>query len=366
MTRDVGSISPAQDQFIGVMMVVLTLVGWTSIPLFLRHFASQIDPWTSNGWRYGFAALIWCPVLILGAARKRLPEGLWRKAAWPAVVNSIGQVFFTSAFYHVDSTMAAFGLRSNIICAAIGAAIFFAAERRILASPPFLIGMVMVLAGTGGTLVLDDGFAQGSSPLGILFAVLAGAFYAAYALAVRMCMKGIPTLVSFAAISLYTAGVMIVLMLALGERMGATAIDLAPTQFVLLLVSSFVGIAMGHVTYYMSIARLGVTVSSGVIQLQPFTVAVASIPIEGKFLSGPQWALGTVAVAGTLVMLVVQNRMSRRLRAEMAASGAPTPAHEAELGVEPGGAVADDAVAAASEAERDAGQPDSPAPAPSR
>lgn len=305
------SSSPPQDQFVGVTMILLTLAGWTSIPLFLRHFADLgIDPWTSNGWRYGAAALVWAPVVLLGAMRRTLPAGLWRKALLPAAINSVAQVFFTSAFYHLDPAMATFGMRSNIIFAAVGAAVLFAGERRVIRSPWFLAGMAMVVGGTGGTLALAEGFGQRASPTGIAFAVIAGALYAGYALSVRICMRGVPTLVSFSAISLYTAAAMIALMIPLGDRSGAAPLALTGGQFSLLMLSAIVGIAMGHVTYYVSIARLGVAVSSGVIQLQPFTVAVASAPLFGERLTPAQWALGAAAVAGTLVMLMVQNRLA--------------------------------------------------------
>ncbi len=46
----------------GAMTVTLTLIGWSSVPLFLRYFADSIDAWTSNGWRYGVSALLWAPV----------------------------------------------------------------------------------------------------------------------------------------------------------------------------------------------------------------------------------------------------------------------------------------------------------------
>jgi drug/metabolite transporter (DMT)-like permease len=145
---------------------------------------------------------------------------------------------------------------------------------------------------------------------------VAGALYAAYALAVRLCMRGVSTLMSFSAISIYSAAAMVALMIPLGEHAGAGVLKLTPMQFALLVVSAVVGIAIGHVTYYMSIERLGVAVSAGVIQLQPFTVAVASAPIFGEVLTPVQWALGGVAVAGTILMLYVQNRVAARAAAE--------------------------------------------------
>lgn len=316
MSDEIKSRLP-QDQFVGVTMVVLTLAGWTSVPLFLRYFAeSDIDLWTSNGWRYAIAALVWLPVVVLGTVRKTLPEGVWRKALLPAGLNAGAQVFFTGAFYKLDPAMAAFGLRSNIVFAALGAAILFAAERRVIKSWGFLLGMAMVIGGMCGTLFLDDSFGDQTSTIGIVYAVLAGLGYAAYALAVRVCMKGIPTLVSFSVISLYTAAVMVALMIAFGERGGTAAFALSGWMWTYLVVSSLLGIAIGHVTYYISIDRLGVAVSSGVIQLQPFTVAALAGPVFQEYLTGAQWGLGAVAVLGTIVMLVVQNRISKRVTRE--------------------------------------------------
>jgi hypothetical protein len=67
MARSPTTHSPA----LGALTVVLTVTGWSSVPLFLRYFADMIDLWTSNGWRYGFSALVWAPVLLLAALRGR-------------------------------------------------------------------------------------------------------------------------------------------------------------------------------------------------------------------------------------------------------------------------------------------------------
>jgi drug/metabolite transporter (DMT)-like permease len=66
------------------------------------------------------------------------------------------------------------------------------------------------------------------------------------------------------------------------------------------------------VLYYMSIARLGVAVSSGVLQLHPFTVGVASYFLFHEVLTVTQWISGLVAVGGALLMLSVQGRLARR------------------------------------------------------
>ena len=52
-------------------------------------------------------------------------------------------------------------------------------------------------------------------------------------------------------------------------------------------------------------------VSSGVLQLHPFAVAVASFFIFNETLSMPQWISGTIAVGGAALMLTVQRWSSR-------------------------------------------------------
>ena len=123
---------------------------------------------------------------------------------------------------------------------------------------------------------------------------------------------------SFAAISQYTAGAMLVLMLIFADRMGAGALDMNLPRFGLFLLSAIIGIAAGHVLYYVSIEKLGVTVSSGVIQLQPFTVAALACVVFGGRLSVAQWLFGAVAVVGAITMIDVQHRVKQRIMKQAA------------------------------------------------
>lgn len=311
------------SRFGGAITIVMTLVGWSSIPLFLKHFSHSIDAWTSNGWRYGFSALLWSPVLILGIMRSSLPPGLWRAAIVPSIINCAAQAVFCWAHYKIDAGLLSFGLRSNIVFVTIGAAIFFAAERRVIRSPGFLLGILMVVGGTVGTILLGDLELRGATLSGVILAIASGAGFAGYSLSVRHFMHGVNAIQSFAAISLYTAMGTTVLMLTLGEESGATALALLSMpaqaggwslpvgQFTLLLISAVIGIALGHVFYYYSISRLGVAVSSGVVQLQPFLVAIGSFALFGEELTGLQWASGTIAIAGAAVVLYVQHYLRR-------------------------------------------------------
>jgi drug/metabolite transporter (DMT)-like permease len=294
------------------MTIVLTLLAWSSVPLFLRHFAESIDAWTSNGWRYGFSALLWAPVLVLAAGRRRLPAGLWRAAAVPSIINAAGQVTFTWAHYRIDPGLLTFGLRSQMVFVAVGAYLLFPAERRVIRTRGYLAGLAALLAGTAAAVLLGEAPLRVERVSGVVLSVASGFFFAAYGLAVRRYMTGIRSAIAFAAISQYTAVAMVVLMLALGDRGGRGALDLSGGQLGLLLLSGLIGIALGHVLFYASIARLGVAVASGVLQLHPFLVSVASFFLFREILAPAQWAGGCVAVGGAIIMLVVQRRVSRR------------------------------------------------------
>lgn len=324
MRKDTGI-----GRFDGIITIVMTLVGWSSIPLFLRHFAEHIDPWTSNGWRYGFSALLWFPVILIGIQRRSLPPGIWSRALVPSIVNCGSQALFCWAHYRIDPGLLSFGLRSHIVFVTIGAALFFAAERAVIRSRGFITGILMVVGGTAGTVALG-GALSGAKLQGVTLAILAGAGFAMYALSVRHYMHGLNAITSFAVISLYTAIGTVALMLALGDRgemlpiPGGTALDLGTQQFTLLLLSAFIGIALGHVFYYHSINRLGVAVSSGVVQLQPFLVSIASMWLFSEQLTSLQWISGTIAVSGAGVILVMQHRLK-------SARHAPTPRPEETL-----------------------------------
>lgn len=293
----------------GTITLVLTLLGWSSVPLFLRHFAGLIDAWTSNGWRYGFSALCWAPLLAFIHLRGGLPRGLWRAALMPSFFNAAGQVAFCLGLYEIEAGLFTFGLRTQLVFSAVGAYLLFPRERRVIRSRWYLAGAAAVLCGTS-LAVLGGGLAGGGDKLaGIALSIASGALFAGYALAVRRNMTEFNPVIAFAAISQLTTVPLVALMLWLGDRSGAAALHLPAGETALLLLSALIGIALGHVLYYVSIARLGVAISSGVLQLHPFIVALGSLAIFGEELWSLQWIGGAVALAGAVMMVAVQGRL---------------------------------------------------------
>jgi len=319
---------PAQPSVaLGAVTVVLTLVGWSSVPLFLRHFADSIDLWTSNGWRYGFSALVWLPVLVVAWLRRRMPRGIWRAAVVPSIYNAVGQTCFTWAFYLIDPALVTFGLRAQLIFVAIGAWIMFPRERAIIRTPAYLAGAALLIVGMIGVMAMapetvasasaHDLHARGSPAAhawGVTLAIFSGLLFACYGLSVRKYMDGANPVLAFAAICQYTAIMLVAVMLAVGQDCGIGAWHLGANEFVKLLASALIGIAIGHVFYYISLARLGVAVTAGVLQLQPFLVAIASLWMFDERLTGWQWTGGCVAVGGAILMLMVQRIKSRQKR----------------------------------------------------
>lgn len=316
----------------GVVTVLLTLAGWSVTPLFIRYFADHIDAWTSNGWRYTAAAIFWAPALLVLHMRSGLPATLWKAALVPAVVNSMGQVCFTWAHYRIDPALLSFGLRSQIVFVSIGAFLLFPSERRLVRTPAYIVGFALVIGGASATALLQQGGLSGATLSGFTLALAAGAFFAAYGLSVRHYMHAIHPVTAFAAISVYTAIAQLALMLALGDNLGAGALSLTGAQFAILMLSALIGIALGHVFYYLSIANLGVAVSAGVIQLQPFGVAIGSYLLFSEVLSTGQWIAGAAAVLGAVLMLEMQRRISRadRIAARRASDDAILEAAAAE------------------------------------
>jgi len=308
----------------GAVFIVCTLTGWASVLLFLKHLAPFIDAWTANGWRYGLSALLLLPLLVIGSLRGTLPTRLWRRAFVPAAFNCIGQVFFALIPYYIGPGLGGFLLRSSIVFSTTGALILFEDERPLVRSPGFWIGLALVCAGSAGTVLFGHAPITGGTAVGITMALTAGAFYGCYGLSVRYFMHGVPAITSFAAISLYTAIGMVALMIPFGSRGGLCALDLSAFNWFILALSSLIGIALGHIFYYAAIARLGVAISTAIVQLAPFLCAAGSFFLFGEVLTPWQWLFGFVMLLGA-ASLIVADKVRHRQKSDR------TPAFPVEI-----------------------------------
>jgi len=291
----------------------MTLISWGTVLLFLKHLAGHIDAWTANGWRYSIAAVFWLPILLLGWRRGDLPERLWRRALIPAAFNIAGQVLYAFAPYYIGPGLAGFLLRVSLISSTAGALILFVDERPLARSGTFWMGMALVAGGTIGTVLMGTTPLSGAGGFGIVMALLSGAFFGLYGVSVRYCMRGVPSLTAFSVISLLTALGMVALMIPMGRRHGLEVLDLSAMNWSLLIVSALVGIAAGHTCYYAAITRLGVAVSTAIVQISPFLTAIGGAILFGEQLTAGQWVSGFVMLGGAWLLLRAEQARHAKL-----------------------------------------------------
>ncbi len=295
----------------GVICILATLVGWASVFLFLKYLTGLLDPWTTNGWRYGLSALLWLPVLLIGLYRRTLPVGLWRLAIVPAAINGVAQVMYALAPYYIGAGFAAFLVRVSVVSSMCGAFIMFSDERILLRSAKFWVGLALVVAGSYGTIHYSKEQFAGGAIIGIVCGAASGLLYGFYSVAVRYYMRGIPSLTAFAVICLYTAAGLVVPMVIFGREHGLVVRHLSGFAWTMLGLSAFLGIAMGHVLYYMAIARLGVAVSNGILQVAPFLTAVGSLLLFDEKLTTGQWICGAILFIGAVLLLAAEQARHR-------------------------------------------------------
>ena len=304
------SIRPAGG---GIFYIFATLIGWASVLLFLKYLAGSIDAWTANGWRYGLSAVMWLPLVLAHTFRRTLPPRMWQRALLPALFNAAGQICFGLAPYFIGAGFAAFLIRISVVTAMVGAFVLFADERVLLRNPWFWVGLVLVVGGSAGTVLFrGEGLGQGTM-LGVALGAGAGICYGAYSVSVRYFMHGVSSMLSFGVIALYTAVILVAAMLLFARGRGGDVRQLTAFGWAMLGLSALVGIAVGHVFYYSAIARLGVAISNGILQMAPFLTAVGSYLLFGEVLTTGQWVCGATLFVGAVVLLRTEQTRQQAL-----------------------------------------------------
>jgi len=289
------------------------------IPIFLKHFAAFLDPWTVNGVRYSVGALFWLPFLLIlerkpsPAAERGSGRNVWRDAAVPSIVNVIGQAAFGVSPYFVPASTIGFVLRLSFLFTIVFGFAVIAEERLLARRPAFWMGAAASLAGVVAMFV-DELCAGGGSWAGMAIIVVTAVAWGAYSVTVRHYLAGYSARQSFGVISIYTSAALVVLMLLFG-RVGSLA-RIGPGLWASLMVSALIGIAFGHVLYYRGIHRLGPVVASGIMLVTPFVTYLAAAIVLGERLSGIEWLGGLLVVVGG--GLLVRARAQIESRAKLA------------------------------------------------
>lgn len=285
---------------IGAML--LALFFWSVVPLFLEHFTHWLDPWTANGTRYFFAAAFWLPFVVRALWRMEPAE---RRAAWgaawaPAAAHAVAQVFFGMAPYHTNATMLNFGCRLSIPFATLFGFWLLKSERKLARSPIFWTGLACALGGFW--LMFEKGVGtDGASRAGMGLLLGFSAAWGLYVVFVRRNLSGYPAHLAYGLVSLLTCVPLVGLMFGRGDWRALLA--LPPAQWGWLVLSSLIGLTLGHVFYYRAIRTMGPIASEGGMLLIPFQTAVLAHFLLGERLATIQWAAGGVLILGCALLI---------------------------------------------------------------
>lgn len=295
-----------------VACLVAATFGFGIIPIFLKHFAEFLDPWTVNGVRYSIGALFWLPFLLFldrkggGAAAAATGRSVWRDAIVPSIVNVVGQAAFGVSPYFIPASTMGFVLRLSFLFTIVFGFAVIVEERLLAGKRAFWFGTAFSLGGVVAMFVEE---AQGgvSSIAGLVILVVTSIAWGAYSVTVRHWLAGYSARQSFSVISLYTSVALVLLMLLFG-RVG----DLAGIDRWLwgnLMLSALIGIAFGHVLYFRGIHELGPVVASGITLITPFVTYLAAAFLLGERLSSIEWLGGTLVVVGGGLLVLARSQL---------------------------------------------------------
>jgi drug/metabolite transporter (DMT)-like permease len=303
--------------------LALSVLCFAAVPLFIRHLAvAQIDPWTVNGMRYGVASVFWLPY-VLWHAKNSAIRPLLAAAIVPSAINLIGQILWGLTPYFATASEIGFVVRTSFLFTLLAGLIWLPAERPLARSTGFWAGVALSIVGV--CIMYSGALSQvgGTGAAGLILILATALFWGAYSVSVARCLKGYSARLSFGVICSYTSAGLLIPMFIRGTP--STLLHANAKEIAILLVSGFVGIAFSHVLMYRAIHALGAITTSGSNLVMPFLTWLGAWLFLGETMSARQWQGGLIVVAGTLVLIAVQRRISRQASAAEPPAVDPVP-----------------------------------------
>jgi drug/metabolite transporter (DMT)-like permease len=125
--------------------------------------------------------------------------------------------------------------------------------------------------------------------------------WGAYTVSARYFLRNLDSKTAFAVVAVYTTAALVVLALLLGDPMQAARM---PAQgWTGVIVTGFLGIAVGHVLYFVAIKRIGATISALFMLVTPLGVYAVSSVTLGETMSLGQWLFGLLLLGGAALVL---------------------------------------------------------------
>ena len=178
-----------------------------------------------------------------------------------------------------------------------------------LKSWQFGLSILFSFIGVAGLMIFHPAF-KSHTLMGTFIMLVYGFIWGIYAVLVKVYFKGIDSRIGFSVVSIYTVIALFILILFKGNP--AQCLQMPLSGWLSIIISGVLGIAVGHVTYYISIRRLGPMTPSLIQLVQPFIVIVFSYFIFGETLSVPQLVFGIILIVGSAMAITAERDSERR------------------------------------------------------
>lgn len=283
---------------------------WSIGPIFIEQLTGYVDSWTQNALRYTVACVFWLPVLLYFMRTGKFDRRTWRLALLPSTTNIMMQSLWAATFYYIGPAFATLLSKTSILWVTTFSLLFFADERSLAKSRRFWLGLVLSAAGVFGVLYFKMDFAAASTIKGVAIALASAAMWAAYAISVKVRLREVDSRCGFAVISLYTTVALWIAAVLFG-RPGQAA-SMGAAAWVAVVVSAITAIALGHVSFYAAVKRIGATLPSLVILAQPFVVFSISSVVFHERLTLLQLVFGVLLLGGAGLSVWAQGDLKAR------------------------------------------------------
>ncbi len=296
----------------GVAFLLGNILCWSAVPVLLRHLAGTMDAWTANGFRYPLAAILYWPILLVAWKSKRLDVQMLGRCVVPSLLAFVAQIFWALAPYYLPANAIGFFVRFSLVWSLIAAMLLFPDERKLLKLPQFYAGLGLLIVGFLLLSVSKMQFDEEVTTAGIVIILLCSFFFGLYAVSVRYFLRGMNSMVSFGIVCQFVSIGTFLAMLALGQYTELR--QLSGQNWALLVISSILGIALGHHFLYSAVTRLGAAVTSGAQTLAPFLTMLLAATFLGERMSPLEWCGGVMMIVGAAQLLYAQNLLVKRSR----------------------------------------------------
>jgi drug/metabolite transporter (DMT)-like permease len=302
-----SNLSDKKINFSASIASIGVLFCWATGPIFVKLLSGYVDVWMQNLLRYSISCFFWLPFLLMAVKQKKVNKQIWRQGLAPSSVNIIMQSSWAGAFYFINPAFGDLLNKTTVLWVVIFSLIFFPEERALLKSKRFWAGVILSIAGIVGVTSFKEGLLSKTTITGIALSMTCAITWGIYTVCVKKSFRDTDSRYGFAVMSIYTVTGLGILAVLFGDV--KVCLHLAPLAWVYIIVSSLLGIAFGHVLYYVAIKKIGAMIPNLMLLATPFVVLSLSSYIFHEKMSALQIMSGIILLTGSAVSIWSQEHL---------------------------------------------------------